>query len=132
MLMRCADCGDVRACRWLAEFWLGRQSVRPPFVSYRNAAEYALAFRHSGGEDVLRECFEKCSPGELDDIKFRRTGVCKNYDAERGICLVSGESSECKGHGDVCDGWILYVPVPHVDLTMLRESSVGTRGVARP
>lgn len=121
MLMHCADHGDTRACRWLAEYWLGRGKIQPPFVSYRNAAEYALAFRWSDyAQELLLECFRRCQPGELDDIKYRRTGICKNYDVEFESCLVNGEPNRCSGRGDHCDGWVLYVPVRHLSISMLR------------
>jgi hypothetical protein len=124
MLMHCADRGDVRACITLARFWMGKSKLHlPPFISYRRAAEYAFAVRYTEeGKELLMECFQKCQSEELDDIKYRRTALCKNYDVERNICLVSGDLSECNGCGDICGYSVCYIPVPHFSLWSWRSS----------
>ena len=113
VLAASADCGNADACRILSLYWLSKfpdpylgknNSVschRKP--NYRNAAEYAC--RHD--EKLLMECFEKCQPGELDDLMFYRSASCRNYDERGDVCVLSGdlESCHCKGHAGDCDGW---------------------------
>lgn len=88
-----SDHGCMDAAHFLARYWLAKTECPEPHlwkhdIDYRNAAEFAF-FCHD--EKLLTECFANCEAGELDDIKFRRNGHCKNYDTESGDCVIDGE-----------------------------------------
>lgn len=102
-----SDHGDQEAARFLARYWLALTDSPHPHIwkdqiNYRKAAEFAMT---AYATDLLAECYAKCAPGELDDIKARETSFCKNFDPKRGVCVISGN-----GCATPCE-WTFYTEV---------------------
>lgn len=101
-----ADHGDREAARFLARYWLAMTDDPYPHIwkdriNYRKAAEFAMT---ANAPELLKECYAKCSSGELDDIKARsESKYCKNFDPVRRVCVIS--KSECPS--DLCE-WTSY------------------------
>jgi len=94
LIKSASDHGWTDAAHFLARYWLAKTEHPEPHIwkdhiDYRNAAEFALACKDM---ELLQECFDNCAAGDLDDIKIRRNGHCKNYDTKSGRCVINNDT----------------------------------------